>query len=41
LGAAETPCRPERAARVMRTAVKVVNLENMMLALTESKLYSG
>ena len=40
MGAAETPCRPERAARVTRTTVKVVNLENM-LASTESKLYSG
>lgn len=29
VGSAETPCKPERATRVTRTAVKALNLENM------------
>ena len=31
LGSAEMPCKPERAARVTRTAVKALNLENMTI----------
>ena len=39
VGPAETPCKPERAARVTTTAVKAVNLENMLAS--ESKFKSA